>query len=391
MPRDQVPQMIVITFDDAINNNNYNELDLFLSGKLKNPNGCDIKSTFFVSHRYNNYSMAQEMYRRGHEIAVHSISHHEDLGYWHNGTEDTWASEMGDMRRMLSHWANIPLEEIYGSRSPFLKLGGNTQFSALAKEGFLYDSTVVAPLNNPPYWPYPLAFAAPHRCHGNAQKCPTRSHAVMELIMNEIDPREEPGDLDELVSGCAMVDSCADIRSPDGLYNVLTHNFIRHYEQNRAPLGLYLHAAWFAKLPEMEDAFLYWLEELLRSYDDVYVVTMSQVLAWMQSPTPSSQVVEFEPWRQKCTSLDTEDTCEISHDCALTTSELSFGQRLQTCNPCPHFYPWLGDVTGSIGHSGVDTESETEKELKYPPSRPNQRVPKSTPSTLNQNQRFRFG
>ena len=97
---------------------------------------------------------------------------------------------------------------------------------------------------------------------------------------------------------------------------------VRHYEQNRAPLGLYLHAAWFAKLPEMEDAFLYWLEELLRSYDDVYVVTMSQVLAWMQSPTPSSQVVEFEPWRQKCTSLDTEDTCEISHDCALTTSEL---------------------------------------------------------------------
>ena len=51
--------MIVISFDDAINNNNYRELDRFLSGKLKNPNGCDIKATFFVSHRYNNYSMAQ--------------------------------------------------------------------------------------------------------------------------------------------------------------------------------------------------------------------------------------------------------------------------------------------------------------------------------------------
>lgn len=51
--------MIVISFDDAINNNNYEELDRFLSGNLKNPNGCDIKATFFVSHRYNNYSMAQ--------------------------------------------------------------------------------------------------------------------------------------------------------------------------------------------------------------------------------------------------------------------------------------------------------------------------------------------
>ena len=30
-----------------------------------------------------------------------------------------------------------------------------------------------------------------------------------------------------------MLDSCSSIRTPDNLYNVLTHNFIRHYEQNR--------------------------------------------------------------------------------------------------------------------------------------------------------------
>ena len=113
------------------------------------------------------------------------------------------------------------------------------------------------------------------------------------------------------VSGCAMVDSCAEIRTADSLYNILTHNFIRHYEQNRAPLGLYLHAAWFVKSPEMMDAFLYWLEEVLRSYDDVYVVTMSQVLAWMQSPSPSSQVVEFPAWREKCSALDTKNSCQV--------------------------------------------------------------------------------
>jgi len=382
LPQDQVPQMIVISFDDAINNNNYEELDRFLSGNLKNPNGCDIKATFFVSHRYNNYSMAQELYRRGHEFGVHSVTHSEDLGYWQNGTEDVWAGEMGDMRRMLARWANIPLGEIYGSRAPFLKLGGNRQFSGLAREGFLYDSTMVAPLTNPPYWPYPLAFAAPHRCYGNAQKCPTRSHAVMELIMNEIDPREEPGNIEEQVSGCAMVDSCAEIRSADSLYNILTHNFIRHYEQNRAPLGLYLHAAWFAKLPEMLDAFLYWLEEVLRSYDDVYVVTMSQVLAWMQSPTSSSRVVDFPPWRQKCTALDTEDTCLVSNDCELTTSHLDYKQRLQTCNSCPSFFPWLGDVTGS-GSGGEEGQDygPPQRELPVQPVQ----------SDTRQNQRFRFG
>ena len=116
--------------------------------------------------------------------------------------------------------------------------------------------------------------------------------------MNELDPREEPGSEEELVAGCAMLDSCAEIRTPDSLYNVLTHNFIRsshqpssislisfnnldhrHYEQNRAPLGLYLHAAWFVREPEMMDALLFWLDEVLRTYGDtVYVVTMSQVL-----------------------------------------------------------------------------------------------------------------
>ena len=120
----------------------------------------------------------------------------------------------------------------------------------------------------------------------------------MEMVMNELDPREEPGSEEELVAGCAMLDSCAEIRTPDSLYNVLTHNFIRffyqpssislidynnlehrHYEQNRAPLGLYLHAAWFVREPEMMDALLFWLDEVLRTYGDtVYVVTMSQVL-----------------------------------------------------------------------------------------------------------------
>merc|ERR1712083_23717 len=117
------------------------------------------------------------------------------------------------------------------------------------------------------------------RCHGNFQKCPTRSHSVMEMVMNEFDPREVPGyDEDEIVAGCAMLDSCSQIRTPDNLYNVLTHNFIRHYEQNRAPMGLFLHAAWLKKQPDMLDALLFWLDEVLTSYDDVYMVTMSQVL-----------------------------------------------------------------------------------------------------------------
>eukprot|EP00092_Neocalanus_flemingeri_P026399 GFUD01028616.1.p1 GENE.GFUD01028616.1~~GFUD01028616.1.p1 ORF type:complete len:611 (-),score=134.31 GFUD01028616.1:98-1930(-) len=348
---ESVPQMIVLTFDDAINNNNFEIFQNLLDGRLKNPNGCDIKATFFVSHRYNNYSMAQEMHRRGHEMASHSITHDNEEKYWDNGTRENWEAEIGGARDLLVRWGNIPPEDIYGSRAPLLRLGGNRQFSALERAGFVYDSSMVAPLSNPPFWPYPLAFAAPHRCHGNFQNCPTRSHTVMEMVMNEFDPREEPGDNDEQVAGCAMLDSCSSIRSSDILYNVLTHNFIRHYEQNRAPMGIFLHAAWLKKQPEMLDALQFWLDEVLSTYNDVYLVTMSQVLAWMQSPVDSRDAASFPAWKQKCTLLDTKDTCLVSNNCPLASAVLRGAQRLQTCNTCPAYYPWINDVEGA-GQAG---------------------------------------
>ena len=55
----KVPQMITITFDDAINVNNVDLYNEIFNGVRKNPNGCDIKGTFFVSHKYTNYSAVQ--------------------------------------------------------------------------------------------------------------------------------------------------------------------------------------------------------------------------------------------------------------------------------------------------------------------------------------------
>jgi hypothetical protein len=69
-----VPQMIMITFDDAVNNNNIDIYEKIFKDGRNNPNGCSIKSTFFVSHKYSNYSAVQEMHRKGHEIAAHSIT-----------------------------------------------------------------------------------------------------------------------------------------------------------------------------------------------------------------------------------------------------------------------------------------------------------------------------
>ena len=49
------------------------------------------------------------------------------------------------------------------------------------------------------------------------------------------------------------------------------------YHLCRAPMGLFLHAAWLKKSPEMQDALQLWMDEILATYTDVYLVTMKQV------------------------------------------------------------------------------------------------------------------
>lgn len=76
LDRSKVPQMIILTFDDAISYDNWELYSKHIfTPNRRNPNGCPIRSTFFVSHQYNNYQETQKMWNDGHEIAVHSITY----------------------------------------------------------------------------------------------------------------------------------------------------------------------------------------------------------------------------------------------------------------------------------------------------------------------------
>lgn len=74
LPANEVPQIVLITFDDAVNDLNkmYYE-ELFEKGRV-NPNGCPISATFYVSHEWTDYSQVQNLYADGHELASHTIS-----------------------------------------------------------------------------------------------------------------------------------------------------------------------------------------------------------------------------------------------------------------------------------------------------------------------------
>ena len=92
------------------------------------------------------------------------------------------------------------------------------------------------------------------------------------------------------------LDSCSNIRSGDQFYNFLTHNFYRHFDQNRAPLGLFFHSSWLKNNPEFLDAFLYWIDEVLENHPEVYFITQTQVIQWIQDPVTKESAKNFLPW-----------------------------------------------------------------------------------------------
>merc|ERR1712025_1004108 len=187
-----------------------------------------------------------------------------------------------------------------------------------------------APLQNPPLWPYTLYFRMPHKCHGNLQNCPTRPLAVWEIVMNELDRREDPT-VDEELAGCAMVDSCSNIRSGDQFYNFLTHNFYRHFDQNRAPLGLFFHSSWLKNNLEFLDAFLYWIDEVLANHPEVYFVTQTQVIQWIQDPVTIEAARNFPAWQEKC-SPGPRTECLVPNSSNLPTTR-SFLDNSSSCTP----------------------------------------------------------
>lgn len=70
-----IPQMILLTFDGAVNSDNWELISqTLLKNTYKNPNGCRIQATFFISHSFTNYQYVQKLWNEGHEIAVHSVT-----------------------------------------------------------------------------------------------------------------------------------------------------------------------------------------------------------------------------------------------------------------------------------------------------------------------------
>lgn len=329
----EIPQMVFLTFDEAITVSNILDYDYILGERI-NPNGCPIGMTYFLTHDYSDYRYVNYLYKKGCEIALHSLRGTDtDADYWKSASSETWHNEMEGLKTIISNNANIPIDSIVGSRAPFVQPGGDAMIQPLKEIGSVYDASYhTRQHTNPPLWPFTRDFEAGVDCQN--PPCPTgRYPGFWSIPMVNLELNE--------THFCSMVDQCPNQPTRQEQYDFLMKNFRRHYETNRAPFGIYAHSAWFQDARYLLDGYTDFLDEILR-WGDVYIVTIQKGIEWMKNPTSLQNMATFAPW--SCDSIFAP--CR-ANECSYLDVPPGGDRTMVTCSSsCPNSYPWYMNPLG---------------------------------------------
>jgi hypothetical protein len=336
------PQFIVFTADDAVQSYTLDAVNQFLAQR-KNPNGCPVKMTYYTSLNYTNYTLVTDWYVAGNEIADHTMTHQGEPS----------PDEINGNLIALNALAGIPLESIIGFRAPYLDYTVDT-LKYLYNSKFTYDSSTAASIpvtdpNTDAYWPYTLDNGLANNCLTVPNTC--KGQPVLpgfwEIPMYAF--FDERG-----VNGPHLMDPWLDAANGASSVNdsatlaYMKSTFTDHYNNNRQPIGLYTHPVHLsttypgvnapASTIAMINAFLDWAQE----QQNVWIVSSAQLLAWVQNPTPISELNNFAPL--KCSTPQVDASLQICNGIpqneAGLLSHCDFPDfPFFTCYGCPEIEP----------------------------------------------------
>ncbi|KAG0312483.1 hypothetical protein BGZ99_009472 [Dissophora globulifera] len=320
-----VPQFVTLTFDDAVQGPTVPVADALMKPHV-NPNRCPIKATWFAQTIYSDYSLIQQWYANGNEVADHTMNH--------VGTPPP--EEIIGNRKSINAFSGIPFANMNGFRAPFLNYSDNT-FQILGQEKFLYDSSTAA-VPTDAYWPYTLDNGLANDCwNGICEKAisiPGMWEIPMHAIMDSELATAIPHSMDVQLDGSA-----------DVVGGWLRTNFDRHYNGDRAPFGIFLHPVHVGNAVQLYNDFF----ESILLKPDVWFVTNQQLLEWMKNPVPASQLAD-QPYmkctlpmvgKEICNGMDDTKSGAIDKG-VLETCNFVAGPW-STCYGCPKTMPSVAD------------------------------------------------
>ena len=312
--------LVYFSFDDGVTITYYQLYKtLFTNDTRRNPNGCNIRATFYNSHDNTDYNLLSKLYLDGHEFASHTVNHNSLGGKSIQHIKEEIAGQKANQANL----GGVPSKEIRGFRAPYLALGGDNMFTVLDNEGFMYDASVTYQ-HSPPSWPYTMK-KPQALCNKGSQTCPSKGFPnIWEVPMNTYYMDSD------LTPACSMVDGCRP-QTEQEAYEFLKKNFNRHYDAPaRPPFGINMHAAWFVGRPHNLRAMERFID-YLSMRDDVWVVPVYKVLQWIQNPTSKWQLNNFAPFQ--CESPVLVPKWERKAN----TAALGYTTPMMTPSPAPRY------------------------------------------------------
>ncbi|HOW97021.1 MAG TPA: polysaccharide deacetylase family protein [Kiritimatiellia bacterium] len=320
------PQMILLSWDDSVTTDSYALVQSVLTNHV-NPNGQPIKATFFVSLDSRiDYSLAQRLFADGHEIAVHTMTHTTGT----NTLPDTWRREIVGCRSTLSALGGIPEAAIVGFRAPYL-FSNDGSFRILAERSFLYESSLfedlagMSPSPAAMTWAYTLDDGAVENVPAVRQ--PAQPYpGLFELHLYDL--------FSTNLSPVTIMDPPEGYDS-NAVMNLWKTNFLWHYDGNRAPLTLALHATttnqWMSnpahsawRIAALND-FVEWT----LAYPHVYFVAYRDLAAYMRDPVDVSAAPTAAVFQ----------TARVSPQTNLSACAYPGYRTLRVIGGCPPAYP----------------------------------------------------
>ncbi|CAO3692500.1 unnamed protein product [Rhizopus stolonifer] len=347
----ETPQFVTITFDDSIQPQLYKTAKRMLN--ITNPNGCHARGTWFVSMEYTDFSLVQQWYSSGNEVADHTFTH--------VGTPSD--QEITSCKQMLNTFGGIPNGKIQGFRAPFLNYSIET-LGHLSKLGFLYDSSASA-LQEDVYWPYTLNHGMANDCWSGIcaqNKIPGLWEIPMYSVLDNV---STPQLMDVYLSG-----------QPEDVTKWSLEAFEKHYHGGRQPFGIYVHPTHLTVYAGLSDPTpkldgLISFIKTLSEKQDVWFVTNQQLIQWMKNPVKTSELGSQDYMRceqpviltEICNGIDDDNNSVVDdnllNNCNFGTTSFS------TCFNCPGTAPTLDDPIPSGTHLGHRYPLSTNCDTKW--------------------------
>lgn len=338
---ESLPQFVLMSFDDYITTERYDQMLPLLSTGLSNPNGSSLRATFFVNSEHNDFYFPHILWAAGHEIATHTIT---------ASTNDIptrgaarWRRELQGAKRYLARYSAIPEEDITGFRAPHL-IYTPTTFDELHRAGFLYDATVAEYLNN-----------LSHEVGGRIYPYEMINGLEQHVTSWSIAPTASYSGLYEVPIYPVMSNDTSFVLTdnPESSTNTLDYlyalksTFSSHYNGNRAPMTMVIHAQNLELHPDRAGMFTNFIAWAM-THTNTWFVTTREAVEFVQNPQTSQNMltnaVYAQPLRSALSEADFHECTGLERDLRITGS-------------CPPNYPDWDNQYHEVVSEEIDAQT----------------------------------